>query len=48
MTSAGVSWPVSWVGVAGFEPAASSSRSEARRGADSQRGGERDLGMTVR
>ena len=29
MTSAGVSWPVSWVGVAGFEPAASSSRTKA-------------------
>ena len=28
MTSAGVSWPVSWVGVAGFEPAASSSRTK--------------------
>ena len=31
MTSAGVSWPVSWVGVAGFEPAASSSRTPPPR-----------------
>ena len=31
MTLTGVSWPVSWVGVAGFEPAASSSRTPPPR-----------------